>query len=54
MKLLACLLLTLCVGCAEPITDEQVKTMVAHCEKIGQRVYVFNGATSYVKCTTYH
>jgi hypothetical protein len=31
-------------GCAEPLTDAQVKALVEQCEKTGQSVYLFSNA----------
>lgn len=44
------LMCLLAAGCADPITDSQVKSMTAHCEAIGMKVKVFNGLTSTIEC----
>jgi len=49
----AVLIALLCVGCADPISDDQVKTMAEHCENIGMRLKVFNGLVSKAECVWY-
>jgi len=43
-------LIVLCAGCAQPISDKAAEAMITRCKELGMATRIFNGLASVAEC----